>query len=240
MLRSFGLYLQHLVRRIFARNKRKGEMTTHIDVTLGALPRSLSNIKDPESVSPSRASVDNVSDQAAMFDEKKNSKGLQERNDADSSEWLESSFIEGGIQTFSMVENENGRSINKTDDYLQFSTIKNTERKNTEMAFKDPLRASTPRKFPDVEKISKTQMNNLETSSTYSPRKLRNFLYSKCEQEKGLELALGLSKLTYSQFIVVDEQKRLKDRDENSLRLNYFVNSTKDKIRRRLMNMSKV
>ena len=238
MLRSFGFYLHRLAHRIFFRNKRK--VTTTVDFTSAALPNSLSNIKDPESVSPSRASVDNVWDQAAMFDEKKNSKGFKERNDADSSEWLESSFIEGGIQTFSMAENENGRSMNKTEDYLQFSGAKNTERKNTEMVFKDPPRTSTPKKFTNAEKVPRAQMKDIDMSSTYSPQKLRNFLYSKCEQERGLELTLGLSKLTYSQFIVVDEQKKLKDRDDNSLRLNYFVNSTKNKIRRRLMNMSNV
>ena len=175
-----------------------------------------------------------------MFDEKKNFKGLEERKDADASEWLESSFIEGGIQTYTMFENESCRSTNKTDDYLQFSAIKNAERDDTDMATKELPKSSTPRRLTKLTDVTRPQKHDTDISINFTPQKLRKYLYSKTEQKRGLELALGLSKLTYSQCIVVNEQKKLKSKDQNSLKLNYFVNSTKDKIRRRLMNMSYV
>ena len=221
-----------------AKRRRKQKKSPSLDGLSASLSISHSNIKDPESMSPSTVSVDNVCDQAAMFDEKKDSKGIKKRKDGDASEWLESSFIEGGIQTYSLIESESTRSNNKTEDYLQFTSIKTTDRRKPGMTINGPLRTSTPKRLNTLKNVPERRLKEANVSRIYTPKNLRNFLYNKYEQKKGLELTFGLSKLAYSQFVVVDEQKKLEKRDQNSLKLDYFVNSTKDKIRRRQMNMS--
>ena len=239
LLSKFAARLKYIVSRLFAKRKRKQNKSPSLDGLTTSLSISQSNIKDPESMSPSTVSVDNVCDQAAMFDEKKDSKGIEKRKDGDASEWLESSFIEGGIQTYSLLESESTRSNSKTEDYLQFTSIKTTDRRRRPgMTINDPLRTSTPKRLNTLKNIPERRLKETSISRIYTPRNLRNFLYNKYEQKKGLELTFGLSKLAYSQFVVVDEQKKLEKRDQNSLKLDYFVNSTKEKIRRRQMNMS--
>ena len=246
MFLSFCKSTQSFVGRSFAKrwSKPKAHQLLEDTAPRVVVPQSLSNIKDPESISPSKASVDaepkNVcrNDQAAMFDEKKNCGGLEERKYVETSEWLEDSFIEGGIQTFTPLENESGKSSNKTEDYLQFSNYSNTETNETN--FEEPLRTSTPTKIKTVKSAPKKDVHEFNISKIYTPQKLRRFLHEKCDPKKGLEMTLDISKLDFSQCIVVDEQKRYNKGNDNSTELDDFVNLTKDKIRRRLINMSYV
>lgn len=216
--------------------------------------QSFTNIKDPESTCPSTESVDNSlndqwnnessddcnNDQAAMFDEKKNWNGPEERRDADTSEWLEDSFIEGGIQTFISFENDSFRSSNRMEDYLQFSNHSNAEPLDALM--KGAPRSSTPTKFTPFENLNQHEIRKFNISKIFSPPKLRQFMYGKSSAKRGLEMTPDLSRMEYSQCIVVDEQKKEQDEDgdDDSVDLAYFVNTTKDRIRRRLMNGSYV
>lgn len=227
--------IANVVRRLFSKFhlKKKSVGPLEDGGELDAGIESTSNLKDPESNEQMKDDCKN--DQAAMFEEKKNCSGFFDRKDI--SEWLEDSFIEGGIQTFSPLENENSRPSSRNEaDYLQFSDHSNEATNENEMILEDPKRTSTPTKLV---KFPKNQSREFNILTMYTPQKLRKFLYEKCDHKKGLELTLDLSNQECSQCIVVDEQKKENEGENDSVEVD-FVNTMKDKIRRKLMNTSYV
>ena len=221
-------------------------------------PQSLTNIKDPESVSPSRVSVDDQfesnseEDQPAVCDEKKNWIGLEERKDTEPTEWLEGSYIEGGIETYTQLENENNRhasrnlasaQANRTADYLQMSGENSRNAGHQESIIP---RTSTPEQ-PIVIKPNRN-MSLLNDSKIYTPVKLQKFLFERYNQTQDVGIGIDESELDLSRVAVVAEQKRgsmnyydtTDSKSTNLSGLDDFVSATKIKIRNRLMNMSYV
>eukprot|EP00112_Aurelia_sp_Birch-Aquarium-sp1_P025824 Seg881.2 transcript_id=Seg881.2/GoldUCD/mRNA.D3Y31 product="hypothetical protein" protein_id=Seg881.2/GoldUCD/D3Y31 len=211
-------------------------------------PQSLTNIKDPESVSPSRASVDEQSesnfedDQPAVCDEKKNWIGLEQRKDTEPTEWLEGSYIEGGIQTYTQLENENNRPANRTGDYLQTSGENSRNAGHQEHI--------TPRTSTPVQPIvfkPKRNSSLLNDSKIYTPVKLQRFLFERYNETQDIGIGIDESELDLTRVAVAAEQKRgsmnyydTESKTTNLSGLDDFVSATKIKIRSRLMNMSYV
>ncbi|XP_065054406.1 uncharacterized protein LOC135683156 [Rhopilema esculentum] len=238
-------WIPHRVKCMFTKPNAKkagNEPTKTPDV---AAQRSLNNIKDPESIlalaCPGETNrletIDTV--QGAVFDEKENWSGFEERQDNDSHEWLEGSFIEGGIETFSPLEADGNKVGNKTEDYLQMSS--NNREPCADASDKAGPRTSTPASSSVFGESSQQNGSYLNETRTYTPKKLKKFMFDKFN-ESGLGVASCLSELENSHCIIVDEQKK-----ESNMRqidwgrgIDDLVNVTKNRIRNRLMNVSYV
>ena len=239
-------WIPHRVKYLFTKliaKKADNKPTKTQNVTA---QRSLNNIKDPESISAlacpgeTNRPEKNDTDQGAVFDEKENWNGFEERQDNDSHEWLEGSFIEGGIETFSPLETDGNKASNKTEDYLQMSS-NNRESCVVDTSDKVGPRTSTPASSSVFGESSQQNGSYLNKTRTYTPKKLKKFMFDKYN-ESGLGVASCLSELENSHCIIVDEQKK-----ENNIRqidwgrgIDDLVNVTKNKIRNRLMNVSYV